>query len=567
MRKIISIAVLSLFLSLSLSAPAAAGSGAPPAGASWLGDVNDDGSLNVFDLLALLKIISGAQAPTERQRALANTDKSADSAIGVFDLLALLKLLSGSAQPEAIYWGPPSLAEVTPAHVLPGDTVTLTFQNVRGSVPMRLYLRGVEVEFLDVQPAAAVFVTPDSFPGGFLHVVSGADTLGIRFLNIRNADVHTIAGCRIFPADNPWNQPIDAFPVHKDSDMLISGMEKFANLHPDMSSDSLAGMPYTTVDSNQPFVPLSSFYSYESDPGPAPIPDNTPIEGGPDATGDRHTLVIDSTRCILYEVFSIYRDGPGWRSGGLSIWDLNSNAQRPDGWTSADAAGLSILAGVVQYDEVAAGAVNHAIRFTVDVTRRAYIYPATHFASSRTEPNLPPMGLRVRIRADYSLSQFTGQALVIAKALKKFGMILADNGGQWMITGGRSRKWKNNELEQLKSIHGYNFEVVDCESMVVSGRGSRYNIRPASNVTFPPYDTTFAAGEDIPVRVEAYDNDGSVARVEFFADNVRLGEATAAPYDFVWRGASSGSHVISARSTDNGGMSNTSWGVKITVAR
>jgi len=565
-RKTVPVLILSLLLSLCQAAPARQSTAAPPAGASWLGDVNDDGALNVFDLLDLLKILGGAQATSERQRVLANVDKSADGTIGVFDLLALLKVLSGAVQPEAVYWGPPSLVEVAPAHALPGDTVTLTFQNMRGSVPLRLYLREAETELLAVRASEATFVVPDSFVGGFLTVVSGADTLGSRFLNLRNTNVHTLGGCRLFPADNPWNQPVEGFPVHKDSDRIIEAMGRYDPLHPDMIAGTVYGMPYNIVGGDQPMVPVRmESYPDESDPGPYPLPENTLIEGGPSSDGDRHSLIVDSTNCILYEVGRTFREGVGWRAGCGAIFDLNSNAQRPDTWTSADAAGLPILPGVLQYDEVAAGEVTHAVRFTVDVTRRAYVYPASHYASSRTDPYLPPMGLRVRLKKSTPLNYLTGQARVIALALQRYGMLLADNGGQWYFTGGLSRKWNDNEMNLLKNLRGQDFEVVDAESMVVSGQGSRYKIRPFSDVTSPSPEAVFAAGADIPIRVAASDNDGSVVRVEFFADKTKLGEATSAPWEFIWRGAPAGSHVISARSTDNDGVSNTSWGVPVTV--
>ncbi|MCE5272131.1 Ig-like domain-containing protein [bacterium] len=561
MRKTVPVLILFLLLGLCPAAHAAKqAAAAPPAGASWLGDVNDDGVLGVFDLLDLLKILGGATAPTERQRVLANVDKSADGAIGVFDLLALLKVLAGVLAPEAVYWGPPSLVEVSPAHALPGDTVTLTFQNLHGSAPLRLYLREAETELLSVRASAATFVAPDSFVGGFLTVVSGGDTLGTRFLNLRNTNVHTLGGCRLFPADNPWNQPVEGFPVHALSDNIIRTIGS-APLHPDMSA-----IPYNVVGGDQPLVPITMVtYPNDSDPGPYPVPDDVLIEGGPSSTGDRHSLILDSTNCVLYELGRVFPNPPGWSAGCGAIFNLNSNAQRPDTWTSVDAAGLPMLPGVVQYDEVAAGEVNHAIRFTVEVTRRAYVYPASHYASSRTDPYLPPMGLRVRLKKSYDISRLTGQSQVIAQALKKYGMILADNGGDWFFSGGVSRKWNDNELDQLKTINGSNFEVVDAESMVVSGRGSRYRIRPFSDVTSPSPGAVFAAGADIPIRVAASDNDGSVVRVEFFADKTKLGEVSSPPYEFNWSGASAGSHVISARSTDNDGVSNTSWGVPVTV--
>lgn len=567
MRKIILVPLTCLLLTFTLAAPARP-QGEPPAGGSWIGDVNEDGAVNIFDLLGLLRILATGEFASERQRLLANVDKSADGVVNIFDLLALLRVISGAVEPEAVYWGPPGLAEVRPAHVIPGDTVELTFQNLQGPVPMRLYLRGEETEFLTVGTARATFVTPDSFPGGDMTVVSGADTLGSLFLNIRNTNVHTIAGCRIFPADNPWNQPVDAFPVHPDSDRFINNMNKSTNLHPDMIAGDIYGMPYDVVGGDQPRVPISFLYAGESDPGPYPIPDNAKIEGGVDApeTADRHIIVLDSTNCRLYELFHVFRDGPGWRTGSGAIFDLNSNAQRPDRWTSADAAGVSILAGVVQYDEVAAGEVNHAIRFTIRVSQRAYVYPATHYASPHTDPYLPPMGLRVRLKADFPSYFFRGQALVIFKALQKYGMILADNGGDWYFTGGLSRNWNNTELNTLKAISGGDFEVVDTERMVISGKGERYNVRPGVEVRFPSPDTTFSAGDSIPIRVHAWDNDDhGVSRVEFFAGSEKLGSLDAPPWEFAWREPPGGDHVISSRATDGGGASNTSWGIRIRV--
>ncbi len=556
------IILLLLALPALIPSPAAA---ATPA-ASYRGDVNDDGKLDIFDLLGLLRVLGTGTAQNDRQRELANVDGSENGRLDIFDLLALLRVLSGTQAPQEIYWGPPSLAEASPAQVLPGDTVELTFQNVREPVPLRVYLREQETAVLSFEGTRAVIAVPDSFYGGFLTVVSGADTLGRRFLNLRNIKPPVLAGCQVFPTDNPWNQPIEGFPVHRLSTGYLDHAGpnqdpiKYYPLHPDMSSGQYAGMPFIVVGGDQPLVPITFSYWYESDPGPYPIPDNTPIEGGPNAEGDRHTIVLDSTNHMLYEVFSIFPARHGWTAGGGSIFDLNSNAQRPDGWTSADAAGLSILAGVVQYAEVASGEVNHAIRVTLDYSQRAYVYPATHFASSRTDTLIAPMGLRYRLKRSFNINRFTGQARVIARALQKYGMIMADNGGNWFFTGGISSRWNNEELNRLKEIMGSDFEVVDTEPMVVSGRGSRFNIRPGVEVTFPAADTSLTFSDSLAITVEAFDNDGAVTLVEFFVDNVRIGEDAVAPYQLAWRQVSAGAHVASARATDNAGRTNTAWG-------
>lgn len=201
-------------------------------------------------------------------------------------------------------------------------------------------------------------------------------------------------------------------------------------------------------------------YADESDPGPYPIPPDAPIEGGTNSTGDRHILVVGKDNCLLYETYDSHFVGPGWHCGSGAIFDLRSNRLRPDYWTSADAAGLPILPGLVRYDEaVTAGEIRHAVRFTVQSTQRAFIHPATHYASSNTDPNAPPMGLRLRLKASYDLSRLTGAAKVILTALKKYGMLVADNGSDWFITGATDSRWNDEDLNQLKSVPGNAFEV------------------------------------------------------------------------------------------------------------
>ena len=275
------------------------------------------------------------------------------------------------------------------------------------------------------------------------------------------AAVPMIAGCQVFPANNPWNADISTYPVDPNSANYLAHMNASTkNLHPDFGSNATYGIPYITVPGTQPRVPMSFTYASESDPGPYPFPSNAPIEGGSAATGDRHVIVIDRDNCVLYETFSSYYVGPGWNAGSGAIFHFNSNALRPDYWTSADAAGLPIFAGLVRYYEVQQGVINHALRFTVANTQKGFIHPATHYASSSTDPNDPPMGLRVRLKASYDISHFTGESHVVLVALKKYGMFIADNGSDWFITGETNTSWNDTDLNQLKTVPASAFEVV-----------------------------------------------------------------------------------------------------------
>ncbi len=264
----------------------------------------------------------------------------------------------------------------------------------------------------------------------------------------------TIAGCTVFPPDNPWNTDVSSWSVHPNSANFLAGIGS-GNLHPDFGD--IYGIPYTTVPGNQPRYPISFYYADESDPGPYPIPPNAPIEDG----SDRHVLALDRDHCVLYEVFDAQWTGSGWSAGSGAIWDLKIDATRPAGWTSADAAGLPILPGLVRYDEVVEkGTMNHAVRFTVSHTQHGYLPPASHFASGSTNPNLPPMGLRLRLKSSVDVSGFHPQVQVILRALQRYGMIVADNGSSWFITGERNPLWDNEILDQLKTVSGASFEVV-----------------------------------------------------------------------------------------------------------
>jgi hypothetical protein len=277
-----------------------------------------------------------------------------------------------------------------------------------------------------------------------------------------------IDNCQVFPSDNPWNTDISNYPVDPNSANYLASMNAATtNLHPDFGSNPTYGIPYMTVPGSQTKVPITfTLYGDQSDPGPYPIPSNAPIEGGANSTGDRHVIVIDRDNCILYEMYDSYYVGPGWDAGSGAIFHFNSDALRPDGWTSADAAGLPIFAGLVRYYEVQQGVINHALRFTVHQTQEGYIHPATHWASDSTNPNLPPMGLRVRLKASYDISHFTGESKVVLVALKKYGMFVADNGSDWYISGETNTNWNDNDLDQLKTVPASAFEVVETGAIL-----------------------------------------------------------------------------------------------------
>jgi hypothetical protein len=281
----------------------------------------------------------------------------------------------------------------------------------------------------------------------------------------------SLAGQRLLPDNNPWNQDISKEAVDPNSDKLLASIGAAKGLHPDFGTfyqGAPNGIPYIVVSGTQPKVPVQFRYADESDPGPYPIPANAPIEGGPNGKGDRHVLVLDRDNSKLYEVFSAFPDGRGgWKCGSGAIFDLKSNKLRPAGWTSADAAGLPILPGLVRYDEAAQKKeIKHALRFTIERSRRGYVHPATHFASSRTDANLPPMGMRVRLKADYNIAGFPPECQAILRALQTYGMFVADNGGDWFLSGAPDARWNDENLHQLKKVKGRDFEVVKMGPVV-----------------------------------------------------------------------------------------------------
>jgi hypothetical protein len=289
----------------------------------------------------------------------------------------------------------------------------------------------------------------------------------------------TLGGCPVFPTDNIWNVPIDNLPVDPNSSAYVAAMGANSKAHADFGagvwppgSDSPIGIPFLVVPSSQPLLPINwTNYGDESDPGPYPIPLNAPIEGGPNSDGDRHVLVVRQGECKLYELYRAFPAGGGWDAESGAVYTLTVNGPlRPAGWTSADAAGLPILPGLVRYDEVATGEINHALRFTSNTTRNAYVWPARHRAPYNSTPNSPPMGQWFRLKASFVIdSRFSPEVQTVLRALKKYGMVLADNGSSWYLSGAPDERWDNDDLHALDNyVKGSDFEAVDVSALMVN---------------------------------------------------------------------------------------------------
>jgi hypothetical protein len=280
--------------------------------------------------------------------------------------------------------------------------------------------------------------------------------------------------CPVFPANNAWNQRVDKLPVAADSAQLIASIGLDAPVHADFGSGKWdggpIGIPFDVVSRKTHRSHVSFEYADESNRVPYPIPKHVHIEGGPNATGDRHAILVNRSNCRLYELYDLRHTSHGWTAGSGAVWNLRSNHLRPAGWTSADAAGLPIFAGLARWDEAERGAIDHALRFTAAETRRAYVYPARHYASNSTDPSLPPMGLRVRLKASVNIAAFPPQARVVLRALQRYGMILADNGSPWYISGAPNRHWNNDALDTLGRLTGNDFEVVNTSSLPQPGK-------------------------------------------------------------------------------------------------
>jgi len=311
------------------------------------------------------------------------------------------------------------------------------------------------------------------------------------------AQAPTIGTCTVLPANNIWNTPVDTLPVSANSATYVSTIGASSPAHADFGpglwNGGPIGIPFITVPGTQTKYPATFTYADESDPGPYAVPLTAPIEGGSSSTGDRHAIAIDTDNCVLYELYAAYPQAASWQAGSGAIYSLTSNALRPAGWTSADAAGLPIMPGLARYDEVAAGEIRHALRFTVPSTQRAYVWPARHYASSLTDPKYPPMGQRFRLKASFDISAFPADVQVILRALKKYGMILADNGSAWFISGAPDSRWNNDDLGTFRSITGSAFEAVDVSPLMMdpnSGQATQSGI----SVTVTPSSATVVTG-------------------------------------------------------------------------
>ena len=278
-------------------------------------------------------------------------------------------------------------------------------------------------------------------------------------------------GCPVFPASNAWHEKVDNLPISPLSSEYIASIGANLDLHPDFGHERAYGIPYAVVPADQPKVAIHvTAYGSQSNRGPYPIPAGAPVEGGQNASGDRHVLVLQSGSCKLYELWDAYPNANGsWNAGSGAVFNLRSNKLRPNGWTSADAAGLSIFAGLIRYDEIQRGYINHAIRFTVPETQAGFIHPATHYASSSTNPDLPPMGLRLRLEASYPIASFPRTDRIILQAMKTYGLIVADNGSPWFFQGATDPRWNDNVLDDLKSVPGSAFQVVETGPILHDG--------------------------------------------------------------------------------------------------
>jgi hypothetical protein len=302
-----------------------------------------------------------------------------------------------------------------------------------------------------------------------------------------------IGNCSVLPADNIWNTPVDSLPVLSNSGSMVGAIGPNTGLHPDFDTSLQDGIPFIIVPGTQTKYPGTFTFADESDPGPYAVPLNAPIEGGSTSDGDRHAIAVDSDNCVLYELYRAFPQASSWIADAGAIFDLKSNALRPSGWTSADAAGLPIMPGLVTFEEVQSGEIKHAIRFTAPQTRKAFVWPARHFASSLTGTQYPRMGERLRLKASFDVTPFPAEVQVILRAMKKYGIILADNGSAWFISGKSDTRWNDSNLHTLTQVLGSNFEAVDATVLMIdpnSGAAKQNGV----SVSVTPTSTSLHVG-------------------------------------------------------------------------
>jgi IPT/TIG domain len=375
----------------------------------------------------------------------------------------------------------PSLTGISPASTnLGAFTLTITGANFINGAQVLLNNAALATTFVSSTKLTAIgnAASAGTFPVAVENPDPGASSSSTLNFQV-NGSVQTsscsqmstgqgasLGGFLPFPTDNLWNKDISTASVDPNSTNAINYIGASIGLHADFGAGQYQGptmgIPYTVVDSTQPLIPVNyTAYGDESDPGPMPIPLTAPIEGYPNpGNGDRHVLVLDKSNCFLYELYSSYPQSTSWNADSGTVWDLLSDEQRPYMWTSADAAGLPIFPGLIRYDEVAAGAIHHAIRFTLQNSSAGFVPPASHFASTTSNANALPMGARLRLKSSFNVSTFSAANQVILNAMKKYGLILADNGSSMYISGAPDDRWDNNDLHNLGSVTANNFEVL-----------------------------------------------------------------------------------------------------------
>ena len=388
--------------------------------------------------------------------------------------------VTGSA--AVTLWNPtPVVTAISPTSVTAGNvTLTVTGSKFVNGAQVFLAGAGLQTTFNSstqltatgtASTAGAIPVTvqnpdPGASSSASVTLQVGGSTQAASCSGMTPGAGASLNGFRAFPDDSLWNKDISAAPVDLNSSGIINFIGGTVSLHADFGAGqyngSYMGIPYLVVGAQQPMTDVNYMaYGDESDPGPMPIPISANIEGYPNpGTGDRHVLVLDNANCFLYELYSSYPQTSSWNADSGAVWDLQANEQRPYQWTSADAAGLPVFPGLIRYDEVASGQIRHAIRFTLARSRAAFIPPASHWAANSTDPNAPPMGMRLRLRASFDVSGYSAANQVILNAMKKYGLILADNGSSMYISGAPDDRWDNNDLHQLGNVHASDFEVV-----------------------------------------------------------------------------------------------------------
>jgi Ser-Thr-rich glycosyl-phosphatidyl-inositol-anchored membrane family protein len=355
--------------------------------------------------------------------------------------------------------------------------------------------------------------------------------------------------CPMFPANSFWHADVSKLPLHPKSSTWVGSMGGTSSLHPDFGTvwdGAPNGIPYNVVPGTQARVGVTFTYAGESDPGPYPIPPKPAIEGGANGTGDRHVLIVDKDACKLYELYSAYPNSNGtWRAGSGAVFDLKSNALRPDTWTSADAGGLAMLPGLVRYEEVAAGRIDHAIRVSANATDARHLWPARHDAGA-ANANLPPMGLRMRLKASVDISGFSSADQVILKALKTYGMIVADNGSSWFISGAPDSRWNDDDLHNLTRLHGSDFEAVDESSLMVAPNSGA--VKASVRVTRPNGGESWARGSTQSLKWSFAGSPGTSVRINLLRNGTTV------------------STVAASAPLGSGGLGAFSWKVPTTLA-